>query len=153
MVSQALETPRYCLVAFTGTTSGSASNGDGSPGESILEALNESGDSEDCDGKAYGSNKYDAAMKQFEDEIAQEELEEKLAAARHVFVTNKGDDAGQGVVDPPSQAAHDVEAAKEQGNLPLAANTSMPQKGCPRFRAGLGHSSPPSPWCIAQKTS
>jgi hypothetical protein len=29
MVTQALETPRYCLVAFTGTTSGSVSNGDG----------------------------------------------------------------------------------------------------------------------------
>jgi hypothetical protein len=34
----ALETPRYCLVTFTGTTLGSASNGDNSPGESILEA-------------------------------------------------------------------------------------------------------------------
>jgi hypothetical protein len=28
-----LETPWYCLVAFAGTTSGSASNGDDSPGE------------------------------------------------------------------------------------------------------------------------
>jgi hypothetical protein len=43
----ALETPRYCLVAFAGTTSGSASNGDDNPGESILEALNESGESDD----------------------------------------------------------------------------------------------------------
>jgi hypothetical protein len=43
----ALETPRYCLVAFTGTTLGSASNGDDSPGESILEALNKSGESDD----------------------------------------------------------------------------------------------------------
>jgi hypothetical protein len=43
----ALETPRYCLVAFVGTTSGSASNGDDNPGESILEALNESGESDD----------------------------------------------------------------------------------------------------------
>jgi hypothetical protein len=34
-----LETPRYCLVAFAGTTLGSASNGDDIPGESILEAL------------------------------------------------------------------------------------------------------------------
>jgi hypothetical protein len=51
MGNQALETPRYCLVAFTETTSGSASNGHGSPSESILEALKESGDSEDCDGK------------------------------------------------------------------------------------------------------
>jgi hypothetical protein len=43
----ALETPRYCLVAFAGTTSGSASKGDDSPGESILDALNESGESDD----------------------------------------------------------------------------------------------------------
>jgi hypothetical protein len=43
----ALETPWYCLVAFAGTTSGSASNGDDNPGESILEALNESGESGD----------------------------------------------------------------------------------------------------------
>jgi hypothetical protein len=43
----ALETPWYCLVAFAGTTSGSASNGDDSPGESILEALNKSGESDD----------------------------------------------------------------------------------------------------------
>jgi hypothetical protein len=42
MGNRALETPRYCLVAFAITTSGSASNRDGSPGESILEALNES---------------------------------------------------------------------------------------------------------------
>jgi hypothetical protein len=55
-------------------------------------------------------------MKQFEDELAQEELEEKL--------TNKGDDAGRGVADPPSQAAQDIEAAREQGNLPPAANTT-----------------------------
>jgi hypothetical protein len=34
MNNLALKTPRYCLVAFTGTTSGSASNGDDSPGES-----------------------------------------------------------------------------------------------------------------------
>jgi hypothetical protein len=43
----ALGTPWYCLVAFTGTTLGSASNGDDSPGESILEALNESAESDD----------------------------------------------------------------------------------------------------------
>jgi hypothetical protein len=73
---------------------GSTSNGDGSPSESILEALNESGDSEDCDGKGYGSDEYDVAMKKFEAELAQEELEEKQAAARQVFMTNKGDDGG-----------------------------------------------------------
>jgi hypothetical protein len=51
MGNQALETPQYCLVAFVGTTLGSASNGDGSPGESILEALNKSGESDDWDSK------------------------------------------------------------------------------------------------------
>jgi hypothetical protein len=58
-----LETPRYFLVAFTGTTSRSASNGDGSPGEFILEALNESGESDDWDSKGYDSDEYDAAMR------------------------------------------------------------------------------------------
>jgi hypothetical protein len=80
--NQALETPRYFLVALAGTTSRSTSNGDGSPSESILEALNESGDSEDCDGKGYDFDEYDAAMKQFEAELAQEELEAKQAAAK-----------------------------------------------------------------------
>jgi hypothetical protein len=47
MSNLALEAPRYCLVAFAGTTSGSASNGDDIPGESILEALNESDKSDD----------------------------------------------------------------------------------------------------------
>jgi hypothetical protein len=47
MSNLALETPRYCLVAFAGTTSGSAFNGDDIPGESILEALKESGESDD----------------------------------------------------------------------------------------------------------
>jgi hypothetical protein len=53
MSNLALEAPRYCLVAFAGTTSGFASNGDDSPGESILEALNESGESDDWDSKGY----------------------------------------------------------------------------------------------------
>jgi hypothetical protein len=47
MNNLALEAPQYCLVAFAGTTSGSTSNGDDSPGESILEELNESGESDD----------------------------------------------------------------------------------------------------------
>jgi hypothetical protein len=42
-----LVTSQYCLVTFAGTTSGSASNGDDNPGESILEALSESGESND----------------------------------------------------------------------------------------------------------
>jgi hypothetical protein len=63
MGNLALETPQYCLVAFAGTTSVSASNGDGSPGESILEALNESGESDDWDSKGYDSDEYDAAMR------------------------------------------------------------------------------------------
>jgi hypothetical protein len=56
-----LKTPRYCLVAFTGTTLGSASNGDDSPGESILQALNESGESDDWDSEGYDSDHYDAS--------------------------------------------------------------------------------------------
>jgi hypothetical protein len=47
MGNLALETLRYCLVAFAETTSGSTPNGDGIPSESILEALNESGESDD----------------------------------------------------------------------------------------------------------
>jgi hypothetical protein len=102
MNNLALETPRYCLIAFVGTTSGSASNGDDSPGESILEALNESCESDDWDSKGYDSNHYDAAMRRIEAELAQQEIEEKQAAAKQVFMTNKGDDAGQATGDPPS---------------------------------------------------
>jgi hypothetical protein len=70
MGNLALETPWYCLVAFAGTTSGSGSNGDGSPGESILEALNESGESDDWDSKGCDSDEYDAAMRRIEVELA-----------------------------------------------------------------------------------
>jgi hypothetical protein len=66
----ALETPWYCLVAFAGITSGSTSNGEDSPGESILEALNESGESDDWDIKGYDSDHYDAAMRKIEAELA-----------------------------------------------------------------------------------
>jgi hypothetical protein len=41
-------------------------------------------------------------MRRIEAELAQKELEEKQAAAKQVFVTNKGDDAGQRATDPPS---------------------------------------------------
>jgi hypothetical protein len=122
-----LGTPRYCLVAFTGTTSRFASNGDDSLGESILEGPNESGESDDWDSKGYDSDHYDAAMRRIEAELAQQELEEKQAAAKQVFMTNKGDDAGQATSDPPSQAARDGEASKEQGNPPLAVDPTMEQ--------------------------
>jgi hypothetical protein len=102
MSNLALETSRYWLVAFVGTTSGSASNGDDSPGESILEALNETGESDDWDSKGYDSDHYDAAMRRIEAELAHQELEEKQAAAKQVFMTSKGDDAGQATGDPPS---------------------------------------------------
>jgi hypothetical protein len=102
MNNLALETPRYCLVAFAGTTSGSASNGNDSPGKSILEALNESGESDDWDSKGYDSDHYDAAMRRIEAELAQQEIEEKQEAAKQVFMTNKGDDAGEATGDPPS---------------------------------------------------
>jgi hypothetical protein len=44
MSNLVLETLRYCPLAFTGITSGSTSNGEDSLGESILEALNKSGE-------------------------------------------------------------------------------------------------------------
>jgi hypothetical protein len=125
MNNLALETPRYYLVAFAGTTSGSASIGDDSPGESILEALNESGESDDWDSKGYDTDHYDAAMRRIEAELAQQEIEEKQAVAKQVFMTNKGDDAGQATGDPPSQAAHERDAGKEQGNPRPAADPSM----------------------------
>jgi hypothetical protein len=122
MSNLALETPRYCLVAFSGITSRSISNGENSPGESILEALNESGESDDWDSKGYDYDHYDATMRRIEAELAQQALEEQSAAAKQVFMTNKGDDAGQTTGDPPSQAAHDRDAGKEQGNPPQAAD-------------------------------
>jgi hypothetical protein len=102
MSNLALETSRYCLVAFAGITSGSASNGDDSPDESILEALNEGGESDDWDSKGYDSDHYDAAIRRIEAELAQQEIEEKQAAAKQVFMTSKGDEAGQATGDPPS---------------------------------------------------
>jgi hypothetical protein len=48
--------------------------------ESILEALNEIGDSKDCD-KGYDSEEYDAAMKEFEAQLALEGLEKNQVAA------------------------------------------------------------------------
>jgi hypothetical protein len=42
-------------------------------------------------------------------------------------MTNKGDDAGQTTGDPPSQAVHDGDAGKEQGNPPPAADPAMEQ--------------------------
>jgi hypothetical protein len=127
MSNLALEAPRYCLVAFAGTTLGSASNGYDSPGESILEVLNESGESDDWDSKGYDSDHYDAAMRKIEAELAQQALEEQNAAAKQVFMTNKGDDAGQTTGDLPSQAAHDGDVSKEQGNPPPAVDPTTEQ--------------------------
>jgi hypothetical protein len=76
MSNLALETPRYCLVAFAAITSGSTSNGEDSPGESILETPNESGESDDWDSKGYDSDHYDAAMRKIKAELAQQALEE-----------------------------------------------------------------------------
>jgi hypothetical protein len=95
MSNLALETLRYCLIAFAGITSGSTSNGEDSPGESILESLNKSGESDDWDSKGYDSDYYDAAMRRIEAELAQQALEEQNATAKQVFMTNKEDDAGQ----------------------------------------------------------
>jgi hypothetical protein len=79
-----LEWQQYHLVAFTGVSSGSTSNRDGSLSESIVEALNKIGDSEYCNNKGYDSDEYDVAMKKFKAELAQEELEKKQAAAKQV---------------------------------------------------------------------
>jgi hypothetical protein len=78
--------------------------------------------SDDWDSKGYDSDHYDAAMRRIEAELGQQEIEEKQAAAKQVFMTNKGDDAGQATGDPPSQAAHDGDVGKEQGNLPSAVD-------------------------------
>jgi hypothetical protein len=82
MSNLALETLWYCLVAFAGITSGSTSSGEDSPGESILEALNESGESDDWDSKVYDSDHYDATMRRIEAELAQQALEEQNAATK-----------------------------------------------------------------------
>jgi hypothetical protein len=66
-------------------------------------------------------------MRRIEAKLAQKEIEEKQAAAKQVFMTSKGDDAGQAIGDPPSQAAHDGDASKEQGNPPLAADPATEQ--------------------------
>jgi hypothetical protein len=82
---------------------------------------------DDWDSKGYDSDHYDAAMRRIEAELAQQALEEQKAAAKEVFMTNKGYDAGQRTIDPPSQAAHDRDAGKEQGNPPQAANPATEQ--------------------------
>jgi hypothetical protein len=66
-------------------------------------------------------------MRRIEVELAQQELEEKQVAAKEVFMTNKGDDAGQAIGDPPSQASHDGDADKEQGSPPLATDPATEQ--------------------------
>jgi hypothetical protein len=51
-------------------------------------------------------------------------------------MTNKGDDTGQTTGDPPSQAAHDGDAGKEQGNPSPATDPTTEQlpeiQGVPR---------------------
>jgi hypothetical protein len=66
MSNLALETSRYCLVVFAGITLGSTSNGEDSLGESILEALNKSGESDDWDSKGNDSDHYGTAMRRIE---------------------------------------------------------------------------------------
>jgi hypothetical protein len=52
-------------------------------------------------------------MRRIKAELAQQELEEKQATTKQVFMTNRGDDAGQATGDLPSQAAHDGDTGKE----------------------------------------
>jgi hypothetical protein len=54
-------------------------------------------------------------------------LREDIAFSKQVFMTNKADDVGQRTGDPPSQAAHDGDAGKKQGNPPLAADPATEQ--------------------------
>jgi hypothetical protein len=49
-------------------------------------------------------------------------------------MTNKGDNAGQTIGDPPSQVAHDGDAGKEQGNPPPATDPTMEQ--LPKIQGG-----------------
>jgi uncharacterized protein YpuA (DUF1002 family) len=49
---------------------------------------------DDWDRKGYDADHYEAAMRRIKAELAQQELEEKQVAAKQVFMTNKGDDAG-----------------------------------------------------------
>jgi hypothetical protein len=83
----------------------STSNGDGSPSKSILEALNETSDSKDCD-KGYDSKEYDVAMKEFEAELALEELEK-----------NK---------PPPSRYSSPTREMTEAKQLPIHQRTHKP---------------------------
>jgi hypothetical protein len=73
-------------------------------------------------------------MRKIEAELRQQELEEQQAAAKQVFVTNKGDDAGQTTRDPPSQEVHNGDAGNEQGNTPLAADSTTEQ--LPKIHGG-----------------
>jgi hypothetical protein len=49
-------------------------------------------------------------------------------------MTNKGEDVGQETGDPPSQAAHDGDADKEQGNPPPAVDPATEQQ--PEIQGG-----------------
>jgi hypothetical protein len=112
-----------------GVSSGSAFDGDDNPSESILEALNETGNSKDCDNKGYDFDDYDVIIKQFEAELAREELGKKQAATKQVFLASKGDDGGYAAADLPTPAAKDVQASGAQDIPPpttSAANDDPP---------------------------
>jgi hypothetical protein len=69
-----------------------ASNRDGSRYESILKSLDAGVDDlEDDDNETYKSNEYDAAMKEFEAELAHEELSKKKIITQQVLMASKGD--------------------------------------------------------------
>jgi hypothetical protein len=90
-------------------------------------------------------------MRKLEAELAQQALEEQQAAAKQVFVTNKGADAGETTGDPPSQAVHDGDAGNEQGNPPPAADPAT--ENFLRSTADPGLCYPPSPRTSTLKTS
>jgi hypothetical protein len=71
MTSLTYEPQMYHFIGFLSTSSRSASNGDGSRNESILEDLDARvRDSEDCENGAYDSDEYIAAMKELEAELS-----------------------------------------------------------------------------------
>jgi hypothetical protein len=82
-------------------------------------------------------------MRKIEAELAQQELEEQNAAAKQVFMTNKGDDAGRQPVirhlrQPMMEMLAKSRVTRHQPPIP-------PRNNFPRSRAALGLCNPPSP--------
>jgi hypothetical protein len=90
-------------------------------------------------------------MRRIEAKLAQQALEEQNAAAKQVFVTNKGDDTGQTTGDPLSQAAHDGDIGKSR--VTRHKPPIPPRNSFLRSRAAPGLRNPPSTRSSTQKIS